>query len=77
MFDMQTIVYGFCGFLAALSISHPSFHIKYSRRILVLAWGCGVAIVFATFVVLQVVEDTGFYKIYINDYLKKINLVSC
>lgn len=72
MFDMQTFFYGLCGFLAALSISHPNFYIKHGRTVVALAWGNGAVLVVVTFMVLQVAEDAGSYRIYIIDYSRKL-----
>lgn len=72
MFDMQTFFYGLCGFLAALSISHPNFYIKYGRTVVALAWGNGAVLVVVTFMILQVAEDAGSYRIYIIDYSRKL-----
>lgn len=72
MFDMQTVFYGLCGLLVALSISYPKFYSKYCRNILVLAWGNGVALVVITFMILQVAEDAGAYRAMINDYSERL-----
>ncbi len=72
MFDLQTVFYGFCAYLAALSISFPSFYIKYGRTVLVLAWGVGAALVIITFMALQIANDLPVYRDDIYGYSKKL-----
>ena len=62
MIELQTVFYGLCGLLVTLFITHPSFYIKYARSVLLFAWLQSVLLLFATFVILQVADDTGLYE---------------
>ncbi|HHQ4775509.1 TPA: hypothetical protein ACSP84_003350 [Aeromonas veronii] len=72
MFDMQTVFYGLCGLLVALSISNPSFYIKHGRTVVALAWTNAVVILVLTYMVMQVAEDVVAYRDYIMEYSEKL-----
>lgn len=80
MIDIQNVFYGVCGLLAAISITHPGFYIKYSSYLLVAAYSNMVVILAITLAILKLAPEVVSYRDnlnllakYLSEFLMKID----